>query len=56
MTQSLQTAQDELGKTRKLSSENIKTVRLGSKGKTVKMDDGLNQKLSESEIREQTGI
>jgi Ca-activated chloride channel homolog len=56
MTQSLQTAQDELRKTRKLSSESCKTVKLGSKGKTVKMNDGLNEGLSESEIREQTGI
>lgn len=41
MTESLESAQNELRKTRKLSSGTRKTVKIGSKGKTVKMSDDL---------------
>ncbi|MCM0591714.1 MAG: VWA domain-containing protein [Gloeotrichia echinulata IR180] len=45
MTVSLEKAQDELRKTRKLSSGTRKTVKIGAKGKTIKMSDDINDEL-----------
>jgi Ca-activated chloride channel homolog len=55
MTESLESAQDELRKTRKLSSDSQKTVKMGSKGKTVKMSSGPNDGLTEDLIRQMSG-
>jgi Ca-activated chloride channel homolog len=55
MTTSLENAQTELRKTRRLSSDMRKTVKMGSKGKTVKMESGDNNELSDDKIREMTG-
>ncbi|MBE9170683.1 VWA domain-containing protein [Pleurocapsales cyanobacterium LEGE 06147] len=55
MEESLNDAQDELRKTRKLSAGTRKTVKMGSKGKTVKMDDDLNDRLSDEQIRAISG-
>ena len=51
MTESLEGAQDELRRTKKLSSDSRKTVKMGSKGKTVKMNDGPSDGLTEEQIR-----
>jgi Ca-activated chloride channel homolog len=56
MTESLESAQDELRKTRKLSSGTCKTVKIGSKGKTVKMGDDINDEFSQEQIRQISGI
>ena len=56
MTKSLNSAQEELRKTRKISSETRKTVKMGAKGKTVKMgSDEINDVLSDEEIRRAAG-
>ena len=55
MADSLEQAQDELRKTRKLSPGTKKTVKLGSKGKTVRMNSDVNDLPSEEEIRRATG-
>jgi Ca-activated chloride channel family protein len=55
LTESLDQAQDELRKTRKLSPEFRKTVKLGSKGKTVRINDDLGEQLSQDAIRQLTG-
>jgi Ca-activated chloride channel homolog len=55
MTQSLTVAQDELRKTHKLSAGTRKTVKIGAKGKTVKMGGDINDELSDAKIREITG-
>jgi Ca-activated chloride channel family protein len=55
MTESLEGAQDELRKTRKLSPDSRKTVKMGSKGKTVKMNDGPSDGLTEEQIRKMSG-
>jgi Ca-activated chloride channel family protein len=55
LTESLGQAQDELRKTRKLSPEFRKTVKLGSKGKTVRINDDLEEQLSQDAIRKLTG-
>lgn len=55
MTQSLNQAQDELRKTRRLSDGTRKTVKMGSKGKTVKMGGDINDELSEEQIRNLSG-
>jgi Ca-activated chloride channel family protein len=55
MTQSLYQAQDELRKTRRLSDGTRKTVKMGSKGKTVKMGGDINDELSEEQIRNLSG-
>lgn len=55
MTQSLNQAQDELRKTRRLSDGTRKTVKMGSKGKTVKMGGDINDELSEEQIRNLAG-
>jgi len=55
MTQSLNSVQDELRKTRKISSDTRKTVKMGAKGKTVKMGEDINDELNEAKIREISG-
>jgi Ca-activated chloride channel family protein len=55
LTESLGQAQDELRKTRKLSPEFRKTVKIGSKGKTVRINDDLGEQLSQDAIRQMTG-
>lgn len=55
MTQSLNQAQDELRKTRRISDGTRKTVKMGSKGKTVKMGGDINDELSEEQIRNLSG-
>ncbi|WP_313708112.1 vWA domain-containing protein [Planktothrix agardhii] len=55
MTESLNQAQDELRKTRKISDGTRKTVKMGSKGKTVKMGGDINDDLSEEQIRKISG-
>lgn len=55
MEESLNDAQDELRKTRKISAGTRKTVKMGSKGKTVKMGDDINQELSDEQIRKISG-
>jgi Ca-activated chloride channel homolog len=51
MTSSLEDAQSELRKTRRLSSDMRKTVKMGSKGKTVKMGSSPDDELSDEKIR-----
>ncbi|AFW96131.1 type A von Willebrand factor [Anabaena sp. 90] len=55
MTASLNGAQDELRKTRKISDGTRKTVKMGAKGKTVKMGSDVNDQFSEEEMRKLTG-
>jgi Ca-activated chloride channel family protein len=55
MTESLNNAQAELRKTRKISPGTRKTVKMGAKGKTVKMGDDINEMPSEEEMRKLTG-
>ena len=55
MEESLNGAQQELRKTRKISAGTRKTVKIGAKGKTVKMGDDINDQLSEEEMRSLTG-
>ncbi len=56
MTESLNQAQDELRKTRKISDGTRKTVKMGSKSKTVKMGGDINDdQLSEEQIRKLSG-
>ncbi|OYQ65078.1 hypothetical protein B9G53_08790 [Pseudanabaena sp. SR411] len=56
MELSLSSAQDELRKTRQISSSTRKTIKMGSKGKTVKMEGGINELLlSEEEIQKASG-
>lgn len=55
MTASLNGAQDELRKTRKISDGTRKTVKMGAKGKTVKMGGDVNEEFSEEEMRKLTG-
>lgn len=56
LTESLSGAQDELRKTRKISAGTRKTVKMGAKGKTVKMNtDDVNSDLTEDKIRDLTG-
>ncbi|KPQ40093.1 MAG: Ca-activated chloride channel-like protein [Phormidium sp. OSCR] len=56
MVQSLNLSIDEVRKTRKLSSGTRKTVKMGAKGKTVKMtSDDLNNGLSQEQIRDISG-
>ncbi|MFZ4558488.1 MAG: VWA domain-containing protein, partial [Pseudanabaena sp.] len=49
----LSSAQDELRKTRNISSGTRKTIKMGSKGKTVKMAGGFDEDplISEEEIQ-----
>ena len=56
MEESLNEGIDELRKTRKISAGTRKTVKMGSKGKTVKMGSDINDDLpSEAEIRAFSG-
>jgi len=55
MTESIAVAQDELRKTRQISSGTRKTVKMGSKGKTVKMGGDINDELSDEQIRKISG-
>ncbi|MBK1987905.1 VWA domain-containing protein [Sphaerospermopsis aphanizomenoides BCCUSP55] len=55
MAASLNGAQDELRKTRKISPGTRKTVKMGAKGKTVKMGSDANDQFSEEEMRKLTG-
>lgn len=55
MTQSLESAQSELRKTQKISSESRKTIKMGSRGKTVRMGNNINDEISEEEIRKASG-
>lgn len=56
MTRSLNDVQEELRRTRKISAESRKTIKMGSKGKTVKMnDDDLKDSLSDEQIRRASG-
>ncbi len=55
MTRSIGDAQAELRKTRKISSETSKTIKIGSKGKTVRMSNDINDELSDEEIRQASG-
>lgn len=52
---SLNGAQEELRKTRKISAGTRKTVKMGAKGKTVRMSDDINDEFSEERIRELSG-
>jgi Ca-activated chloride channel family protein len=53
LSESLSSAQDELRKTRNISSGTRKTIKMGSKGKTVKMAGGFDEDplISEEEIQ-----
>lgn len=55
LSESLNGAQEELRKTRKISAGTRKTVKMGAKGKTVKMGGDINDELSEEKMRELTG-
>lgn len=55
MTESLNNAQSELRKTQKISSGTRKTVKMGAKGKTVKMGNDIDDILSEEEMRNIVG-
>jgi len=55
MAASLNGAQEELRKTRKISGGTRKTVKMGAKGKTIKMSNDINQEFSEDQMRDLTG-
>lgn len=55
MTRSLSDAQDELRKTRKISPERCKTLKMGAKGKTVRLNNDLSHEISDEAIRQATG-
>ena len=55
MLESLNEGIEELRKTRKISPGTRKTVKMGSKGKTVKMSNDINDQLSDEQIRQITG-
>jgi Ca-activated chloride channel family protein len=55
MTTSLTEAQNELRKTRRISPGTSKTIKMGSKGKTVRMGGDVNDQLSEEQIRQISG-
>jgi Ca-activated chloride channel homolog len=55
MLESLNQGIDELRKTRQISSSTGKTIKIGSRGKTVKMGDDANDELSDENIRKLTG-
>ncbi|AMW29193.1 MULTISPECIES: vWA domain-containing protein [Arthrospira] len=55
MVESLNLGIEEVRKTRKLSSGTRKTVKMGAKGKTVKMSNDSELGLSEDQIRNLTG-
>ncbi|MEA5470381.1 MULTISPECIES: vWA domain-containing protein [unclassified Spirulina] len=55
MTRSLGDARDELRKTRKISPERSKTIKMGAKGKTVRMGGDINDSISDEQIRKISG-
>lgn len=55
MEESLNAGIDELRKTKKISAGTRKTVKMGSKGKTVKMGSDINDELTEEQIRQLSG-
>lgn len=55
MLESLNQGVEELRKTRKISPGTRKTVKMGAKGKTVKMSGDINIELSEEQIRNISG-
>lgn len=55
MLASLDQGIDELRKTRQISAGTGKTIKVGSRGKTVKMGDDPNDELSDENIRKLTG-
>jgi Ca-activated chloride channel homolog len=55
MEQSLNQGIEELRKTKQLSAGTRKTVKMGSRGKTVKMGDDMSDSLSDEAIRNLTG-
>ncbi|WP_013334917.1 vWA domain-containing protein [Gloeothece verrucosa] len=55
MEESLNEGIDELRKTKKISAGTRKTVKMGSKGKTVKMGADINDELSDEQIRQISG-
>ncbi|MBW4614157.1 MAG: VWA domain-containing protein [Desmonostoc vinosum HA7617-LM4] len=55
MTKSLLSAQDELRKTRKISPDTRKTIKMGAKGKTIKMSTSLDDEISEEQMRQVSG-
>jgi len=55
MLESLDRGIDELRKTRNISAGTGKTIKIGSRGKTVKMGDDPNDEFSDENIRKLTG-
>ena len=55
MAESLTEAQEELRKTRRISSGTSKTIKMGSKGKTVRIGGDINDVLLEDQIRQLSG-
>ncbi len=55
MTQSIGDAREELRKTQKISEGTRKTVKMGAKGKTIRMNSDINDDLSEEKIRRVSG-
>ncbi len=55
ITASITVAQDELRKTRKISAGTRKTIKMSSKGKTVKMGNDISDELSDEQIRKISG-
>jgi Ca-activated chloride channel family protein len=55
MLESLDHGISELRKTRKISSATRKTVKMGAKGKTIKMTNDINDEIDEDKIREFSG-
>lgn len=55
MTESLTEAQNELRLTRRISSGTSKTIKMGSKGKTIRMGGDINDVLLEDQIRQLSG-
>lgn len=56
MSESLEDAQNELRKTKQISSGSRKTVKMGAKGKTVKMGGDINDEFSDEQIRKIAGV
>lgn len=52
---SLNIAEEDLRKTRRISSDARKTIKLGARGKTVKMSGDINDELTDEEIRAASG-
>jgi Ca-activated chloride channel family protein len=52
MRKTISLAQDELRKTRKISDATRKTIKMGSRGKTILIDEQQDDSLSEETIRQ----